>query len=311
MASTRRVALFLTHEDAAQRSWADTVQEAGKTHGFDVAVHWTDMSVAQNHAIGDTIFQDTADALLIQPAAISGPAALLSQAARRGKAIVLLDRVANDLDPDRSWSLVRISREYPRQLAVRIAPDEEEIGRIQGRQVLALLPAGGTWLLVQGDPSTPGAIGRTAGIEEILGRRTGYNMGKINGGWSSARAETAVQEWLQLMLIDPNYRLQFAVAQSEVMLDGIRRALDRLAFDHARPELSHVPLTGCDGMPAFKRAVDEGRLAATVEIPSRTVAAVRVLVDYFTHGTLPPSLEIALTPSSYPSLDRLTPRTAA
>jgi ABC-type sugar transport system substrate-binding protein len=306
MPPTRRVALFLTHEDATQLAWASTVQEAGKKHGFDVALRWSDTSAEQNHAIGDCIFQDTADVLLIMPAAISGPAALLSQAARRGKAIILLDRVANDMDPARSWSLVQISREHPGQLAVRIAPDEVEIGRIQGRQVLALLPTGGSGLLVQGDPSTPGAIGRTTGIDEILASRTTYELAKVNGAWSSARAETAVQDWLKLMLINPAFRLQCVVAQSEVMLDGIRRALER-----ARPELAQLPLTGCDGLPAFKRDVDEGRLAATVEIPSRTEAAVRVLVDYFTRGALPPTQEIALAPSSYPSLARLAARPSA
>jgi ABC-type sugar transport system substrate-binding protein len=84
-----------------------------------------------------------------------------------------------------------------------------------------------------------------------------------------------------------------------------------VAAEHGQPALAQVPLTGCDGLPEFKRAVDEGRLAATVEIPSRAAAAVEVLVDYFAHGTLSARPHIAIAPSSYPGLDRLQPLPAA
>jgi ABC-type sugar transport system substrate-binding protein len=107
------------------------------------------------------------------------------------------------------------------------------------------------------------------------------------------------------VLRDARYRLRLVVTQSEVMLAGIRRALERMARELSRPGLLDLPMTACDGMPAFRRAVDEGRLAATVEIPSRTAAAMQVLVDYVSRGALPARSDIALTPSSYPSLDRL------
>jgi ABC-type sugar transport system substrate-binding protein len=305
MAAIKRVALFLTHDDDAQRAWAATVREACRTAGFELEQHWSEDPTAQNHLIGESIFKGAADALLILPATASGPAALLSQAAARGQAIVLLDRVTHDLSPDVSWSLPRLRRERPDLLAVRVAPDEEEIGRIQGRQILALLPVGGSALYVQGDARTPAASGRTAGLEEVLASRPGYEIRKVDGGWSSARAETAVVEWLKLVLRDPRYRLELVVAQSEVMLEGIRRGLERIARESSRPELLSLPMTACDGLPDFKRAVDEGRLAATVEIPSRTAAAMHILIDYASRGALPASCEIALPPSSYPSLDRL------
>ena len=109
-------------------------------------------------------------------------------------------------------------------------------------------------------------------------------------------------------LIDASYRPELVASQSEVMVEGIRRALARLAREFSRPELERLPITACDGMPAFKRAVDERRLAATIEIPSRATAAMQVLVDFWTRGQTPAGLELLLPPSSYPSLEDLAHR---
>ncbi|MBN2371178.1 MAG: substrate-binding domain-containing protein [Vicinamibacteria bacterium] len=308
MARIKRVALFLNRMDEAQIAWAAAVHDAARVNRLQIREHWIDEFAEQNHAIAESIFNDTADALLILPASASGPAALLAQAAARGKAIVLLDRVTHDLDFDVSWSLPRLRREYPQVLAVRIAADEEEIGRIQGRQTLALLPGGGTVLCVQGDTRTSAVESRTGGLEEALSGRPEYNLGKVDGGWISERAAAAVEKWLGVVLPDPNFLLNLIIAQSEVMLDGIRRSLARLARETARPNLASVPMIGCDGMPTFKRQVDEGLLAATVEIPSRAEAAMRALVDFIEHGAFPPKPYISLTPRSYPSLEQLAAR---
>jgi ABC-type sugar transport system substrate-binding protein len=308
MAETRRVALFLTREDEAQRMWAETVREESRRHGFALAQHWNDVSVEQNHAISDCVFHDTADAFLILPASVSGPAALLAQAASKGKAVILLDRLTHDLDPATSWSLPRIRQDHPGVLAVRVSPDEVAIGRVQGRQVLALLPKGGTVLYVQGNMMTAGAVHRTAGFEEVLAGQPGYKVGKVDGGWTSPRAEAGLHAWLSLVLIDVSYCPDLVVSQSEVMVEGIRRALARSGREFSRPELERLPITACDGMPAFKRAVDEHRLAATIEIPSRTAAAMQVLGDFWTRGTPPTELELLLPPDSYPSLKDLARR---
>jgi ABC-type sugar transport system substrate-binding protein len=305
MAQIKRVALFLTRKDEAQLAWAATARDAARISDLQIREHWIDDSAAQNHSIAECVFNDTEDALLILPASAGGPAALLQQAAARGKSIVLLDRVTHDLDLEVSWSLPRLRRDHPQILAARVAPDEEEIGRIQGRQTLALLPTGGAVLCVQGDARTSAVDGRTRGLEEILSGRAEYDLGKVDGGWSSERAEAAVAEWLGVVLQNSDYRLSLVVAQSEVMLDGIRRGLNRLARELARPQLSGVPMIGCDGLPTFKRQVDEGQLEATVEIPSRTEAAMHALTDFSAHGTFPPKPDISLAPQSYPSLDRL------
>jgi ABC-type sugar transport system substrate-binding protein len=308
MAEAKRIALFLMRKDEAQLSWAATTREEAKRRGFALEERWTEEAVEQNRAIADCVYQGTADALMILPVTTSGPAILLSQAASKGIAVILMNRLTNDLNPAMSWSLPRLRKDFPSVLTIRVAPDEIGIGRVQGQQILTLLPRGGTVIYVQGNMLTSGGIDRTAGLQEVLGGRSIYSVGKVDGGWTSPGAEAALHAWFSLMLINTDYRPRLVVSQSEMMVEGIQRALNKAADQFSRPELRSLPITGCDGMAAFKRAVDEGRLAATVQLPSRAEAAMRVLGDFWTRGLIPSALEILLPASSHPSIEDLSRR---
>jgi ABC-type sugar transport system substrate-binding protein len=190
-------------------------------------------------------------------------------------------------------------------LVARVAPDEVEIGHIQGRQVRAILPKGGVVLYVQGDLMTSGAVDRTAGMEEILANDSTYRIGKVDGHWSAARADTAVADWLRLVRVDGQSRLDLVCSQSELMLPGVRAALARVAQETGDSRLPQVPLIGCDGLPKFKQEVESGRLAATIEIPPRIPPAIRLLAEFWSTGKAPADPEVRLQPSSYPSLEVL------
>jgi ABC-type sugar transport system substrate-binding protein len=308
MTEAKRLALFLTRKDEAQLMWAATVREQARLRGYAFQERWTEESVAQNRAISDCLYQGTADALIVLPVSTSGPAVLLSQAASKGIAIILINRLTHDLNPAMGWSLPRLRKDFPSVLTIRVAPDEMSIGRVQGEQILALLPRGGTVIYVQGNMLTSGGIDRTAGLQEVLAGRSIYNVGKVDGGWTSPGAEAALHAWLGLMLLNTDYHPRLVVSQSEMMVEGIQRALDRAANQFSRPELRGLPITGCDGMAGFKRAVDKGRLAATVELPSRAEAAMRVLDEFWARGLIPSALEVLMPASSYPSLEDLSRR---
>jgi ABC-type sugar transport system substrate-binding protein len=218
---------------------------------------------------------------------------------------VLLNRTANDLNPDIPWSLPRLKRQYPSVLAICVAPDEIEIGRIQGRQIRALLPKGGNVLCVQGDMMTSAAADRTRGMEEIITGDVKYRIGKVDGKWNSELAEKAVHEWMRLVRGDDPCRLDLVCSQSEMMLPGIRAALALMAIESGDSRLKQLPMTGCDGLPAFKREVDQGMLAATIEIPTRTPPAIRLLGEYWISNKMPPEPEVKLIPMSYPPLNAL------
>ena len=86
------------------------------------------------------------------------------------------------------------------------------------------------------------------------------------------------------------------VAQNDNMARGARRALEKL-----RPEWARLPFVGCDGLPqGGRREVDEGRLAATVVMPSCAGPAVALAARWVKDGTLPPPVTV-LAPVAYPS----------
>jgi ABC-type sugar transport system substrate-binding protein len=161
-----------------------------------------------------------------------------------------------------------------------------------------LLPKGGMVLYVQGDMMTSAA----KGMEEIVADDTNYRIGKVDGQWNAERAEKAVHEWMRLVRGDDPCRLDLVCSQSEVMLPGIRAALAHVAIESGDSRLKQLPMTGCDGLPSFKREVDKGLLAATIEIPSRIPPAIRLLGEYWTSNKIPSSPEVKLQPTSYPPL---------
>jgi hypothetical protein len=58
---------------------------------------------------------------------------------------------------------------------------------------------------------------------------------------------------------------------------------------------------GCDGLPkGGRRDVDEGRLAATITMPSCASPAIDLAVKWIRTGALPPAGTV-LAPSPYPA----------
>ena len=69
----------------------------------------------------------------------------------------------------------------------------------------------------------------------------------------------------------------------------------------ASSRLGAAAFIGCDGLPeGGRRDVDEGRLEATVVMPSCAGAALEHASRWATHGTLPPAVTV-LAPQPYPA----------
>ena len=90
---------------------------------------------------------------------------------------------------------------------------------------------------------------------------------------------------------------QAVVCQNDNMARGTRRALELL-----RPDWARLPFLGCDGLPGSgRRDVDEGRLAATVALPSCAGPAIELALRWKRDGVVPPA-ETVLAPAPYPAL---------
>jgi ABC-type sugar transport system substrate-binding protein len=196
--------------------------------------------------------------------------------------------------------LESLHRDFPGALVASATTDEREIGRIQARHFLALLPAGGNVLYVEGPSMSAATIFRRRTAEQEL-KGSGVSIAHtVSGDWTAAGAEWAVSSWLG---IDEKREVRFDLvgAQNDEMALGARAALAA-----QRPDWSG-PFTGCDGLVnGGQRYVREGQLAATV-VKATTAGPGVELVARSRRGE-PIPREVVLAPASFPPLDELKKR---
>ena len=220
-----------------------------------------------------------------------------------------LERVArNAVGAGIGWVLLNRSVAYiealrrtrPELTIANVTIDQEEVGRIQGRQLRTLLPNGGAVLYLQGPIDTWAAIGRLRGVEEAV-KGAGIELKLLNGDWSVESAEKAVSTWLRLKTSE-GLRPGAIAAQNDAMAAGARRALRA-----HRAEWAALPFLGCDGLPeGGQQLVARGELTATIVTPTTAGPAV-ALVARALAGERPPA-ELKLPPHSYPAEQELARR---
>ena len=234
------------------------------------------------------------------------PAALLVEAVSSEG----MERVArNAVKAGIGWVVQQWKTEYldalraqhPKVPIVSVAVDEEEIGTIQARQVLALLPQGGGLLVVQGPSDSTTATRRHEGLVSGL-RGSGIEIRTaLRGDWTARSAEAAVTSWLRLKSTE-GLRVDAVVSQNDSMASGARAAIRA-----SRSEWSTLPFTGCDGLPeGGRRLVASGELTATVIKPTTTGPAVELIARTLRGQAAPP--EVVLHAASHPPLEMLARR---
>ncbi len=232
------------------------------------------------------------DGLLVQPVEVSGIRFVVQEAHRKGVACVFINRRPKFLDELRSSGLV-----------FSVTADNVGIGRVQGEQLRALLPAGGTVLCVTGPPGAESVAQRLEGVERTKGEL--ISLMQVPGDWTEEGGGRAVTEWLETTRGFVTFDV--LAGHNDDMAVGARRALQRFAASIGKPDLAGVPVTGVDGLPEFgQRLVAEGQLAATVVMPPTTGKAVEALVSALRDG-LAPAAEIQLPVKSHPQPSALRP----
>ena len=235
------------------------------------------------------------EAILVMSVRDRGLVRVTAEAMREGVHWVFLNRTEDETDD--------LRRQYPKVALTTVCPDEVETGRIQGRLIKTLLPAGTKALYVQGSRRSLAARDRTVGVESALAG-TGTDLVPIEAGWSAAQGRDAVRDWLRVAG-RTGIRLGLVGAQSDLIATGALEALESVSAEIGRPELKSVPVIGCDGTPGLgQRLVREGRLKATVTLPRWTGIAVETIARTLKSGLLPPPL-VTVTGSSFPPEDQV------
>lgn len=288
--SSRVVVSLITEEQEFQRLQAQEARDTAARLGLEAEVLFAEgNAVLQIQQLFRFVHLPEAErpaAIVVETVIGEGLERVARNAVGAGIGWVLLNRQVPYLEALRS--------EHAEVIVCMVSTDQEEVGRIQGRQFRSLLPRGGSVLYVQGPPDTSVAQQRLRGAEGGA-REAGIGFKVVSADWTEAGGEKAVSSWLRLKTSEGS-RVDLVGCQNDAMAVGARRAIAAL-----RPEWAGLRFTGCDGLPeGGRRLVDQGLLAATVVTPSNTGPALERLAAWLRSRQQPPR-EVLLEPHSYPS----------
>jgi len=210
------------------------------------------------------------------------------------------------------WAVLSREAEYAGELrkttrspVFSVSADQVEVGRIQARQVAALLPRGGSVLFIQGPSVSSVSRSRCTGFQELLAPNV--HVTNLRGRWTEESAHQSVCSWLRLMAAQ-RLRIDLIVAQNDSMGIGARKAIDEIVLDADRDHWLGVPIIGCDGVPRTGQAwVRTGQLAATVVVPPSAGEAMTLMTKALRSGTAVPEHSFT-TSAPFPAIEKLVPR---
>ena len=290
-----------TADNDHKKNQATTAEQAPPRLGVDLQkVDAQNDSIVQSQQLLNVIQSSgpRPDAIIFEPVGGTGLPQVARAAAAAGIAWVVMNR---DVD-----YIAELRDKYKVPL-FSITTDHEEVGRIQGQQLAALLPQGGSVLLIQGPTESLAAKQRTAGMHES--RPASIQVKAMKAHWTEESSYKVVSSWLRLSTSQEAH-VDVVAAQDDSMAMGARKAFDEHTIGAARERWLNAPFIGCDGVPKTGQAwVQSGVLAATIVIPPVAGKAIELLVNAFRSGLVPPERSLA-TATSFPTLEQLAARKA-
>jgi ribose transport system substrate-binding protein len=185
-----------------------------------------------------------------------------------------------------------------------VGTDQEEIGRIQARQLAALLPRGGSALYIQGPSEHFAAKQRTLGLQSALPEN--IRISSLRGNWTEEGAARSVMSWLKLTAAH-KIRVDLVAAQNDLMALAARKVFQGVSDLSERDRWMAIPFIGVDGLPKTGQAwVRDGLMTATVIMPPCAGHAMTQMMDALTKQKPVPE-KSWLPPQSFPPLDELQP----
>jgi ABC-type sugar transport system substrate-binding protein len=208
------------------------------------------------------------------------------------------------------WAVLNRQVEYIAELrrayrtpVFSIAANHEEIGRIQGRQIGALLPLGGSVLCIEGPSQSMAAQGRTAGLNAVKSSKVEIRM--MRGHWTEESGYKTISSWLRLSTSQQS-RFDLVAAQNDEMALGARKAFQEVSDGAARNRWLNLPYLGCDGLPKTGQAwVNSGLLTATVISPPMAGQAIEIMSKAL-HSGIAPAEHTLVPQQSYPAIESLS-----
>jgi ABC-type sugar transport system substrate-binding protein len=293
------ISLTNNDNDYQIEQWESAEQAARKTGVEAQIIHAQNDAINQSTQILKAVQSPKElrpDAIVFEPVGGTALPQVARAAVSAGIGWVVLNRDASYIEELRKTSTAPL---------FALSSDHVEIGRIQGRQMAALLRGGGSVLYIQGPSENSAAKERTAGMQET--KPASIQITLLKAQWTQESAQRSVRSWLKLTTSQRS-AVDLVSAQDDSMAMGARDAFKELTNEDERERWLKLPFTGCDGLPKTGQAwVRSGLLAATVFVPPNAGQAIEMLVDAIENRKRPPE-RVMTSPVSIPALDALARR---
>ena len=300
MKRLRVVVSLITQDNDYQVEQAAAAEDAARRLGVDIEVLYAD---------ADSIQQSQQILKYVQAAPDARPDGIIFEPVG-GLALPQVGRAA--VSAGIAWVVLNREVEYVKQLRSAfkvpvfiVAVDNLEAGRIQGRQMGALLPSGGSVLYIQGPSDADASKLRTAGMYET--KHANIQVKTMKGNWTEASAFKAITAWLRLSTSQQSH-IDVIVAQNDAMAAGAKKAFQQFSYEgEGRDRWVSLPFLGVDGVPKTGQAwVRSSVLSATVVCPPLAGTAMDLLARALQTGAMPPETTL-VTPHSFPEIGSLKP----
>lgn len=293
------VSLTNDDNDYQIEQW-ESAEQAARKMGVEVQIiHAQNDAISQSTQILKAVQAQKElrpDAIIFEPVGGTALPQVAKAAVNAGMGWAVLNRDAAYIQELRNTSSAPI---------FALSSDHVEIGRIQGRQMAALLRGGGSVLYIQGPSENSAAKERTAGMQET--KPANVQITLLKAQWTQESAQKSVRSWLKLTT-SQRAAVDLISAQDDSMAMGARDAFKELTNEDERERWLKLPFTGCDGLPKTGQAwVRSGVLAATVFVPPNAGQAIEMLVEALQNKKRPPE-RVMTAPVSIPALDALSRR---
>lgn len=281
--------MYLRAQTSAAQATADRL-------GVDLEVVSAQMdAVAQGQHLVDLVHLRTSrpDGILVEPVSAAGLPRVAEAAVAAGIGWVVSNAHVDYIGALRKNSKVSV---------FQISQDHVEVGRIQGQQIGAILPGGGSVLYLRGPQMSWWATKRFEGMESSKPRNVEVRSLKILSA-SAEGAYNAVCSWMNLTRQRPE-GTQLIVSQNVDFITGARQAFETTASGPERARWLALPCAGVGVENRSKPLVDQGALCAAVVTSLTLDRAVEMLARAMTGGLQPPE-HTFVDAYSYPSIEAL------
>jgi ABC-type sugar transport system substrate-binding protein len=235
------------------------------------------------------------DAIIMEPVSAAGLPRVAEAAVAAGIAWVVSNAHVDYIGPLRKNAKVPV---------FQISQDHMEVGQIQGKQIAAILPHGGSVLYLRGPAMSWWATKRFEGMESTKPRNVEVRSLKVLTSTAEG-ARAAVSSWLDLTKQRPE-GTQLIVSQNTDFLAGATKAFETTA---ERTKWMALPRTGVGVSERSRPLVDQGTLCASVVTSLTLDRAVEMLARAMKDGSRPPE-HTFVEAYSYPALDVLAKKVA-